>query len=41
LREREVVDFQRFEKTLRMVEDKLDEKKFYVTKPVKKHKEKH
>jgi len=36
LREREVVHFQRFGEALRIVEDKLGENKFYVTKPVKK-----
>lgn len=33
LREREVVHFQRFGEALRMVQDKLAEKKFYVRKP--------
>lgn len=33
LREREVVHFQRFGETLRIVQDKLAEKKFYVQKP--------
>ena len=32
LREREVVHFQRFGEALRIVEDKLGEKKFYMTK---------
>lgn len=36
LREREVVHFQRFGEALRIVEDKLGEKKFYITKPVNK-----
>lgn len=35
LREREIVHFQRFGEALRIVEDKLGEKKFYITKPVK------
>lgn len=33
LREREVVHFQRFGEALRIVQDKLGEKKFYVKKP--------
>lgn len=33
LREREVVHFQRFGEALRIVQDKLGEKKFYITKP--------
>lgn len=33
LREREVVHFQRFGEALRMVQEKLGEKKFYVKKP--------
>lgn len=33
LREREVVHFQRFGEALRIVQDKLGEKKFYVQKP--------
>lgn len=33
LREREVVHFQRFGEALRIVQDKLGEKKFYFTKP--------
>ena len=33
LREREVVHFQRFGETLRIVQDKLNEKPFYVKKP--------
>ena len=33
LREREVVHFQRFGEALRIVEEKLAEKKFYVNKP--------
>jgi spore coat protein JC len=33
LREREVVHFQRFGEALRIVQDKLGEKKFYVSKP--------
>ena len=33
LREREIVHFQRFGEALRMVQDKLAEKKFYVKKP--------
>jgi spore coat protein JC len=36
LREREVVHFQRFGEALRIVEDKLADKKFYITKPVNK-----
>lgn len=36
LRAREVVHFQRFGEALRIVEDKLAEKKFYITKPVNK-----
>jgi spore coat protein JC len=35
LREREIVHFQRFGEALRIVEDKLGEKKFYITKPEK------
>lgn len=34
LREREIVHFQRFGETLRIVQDKLAEKKYYVKKPV-------
>lgn len=34
LREREIVHFQRFGETLRVVQDKLAEKKFYFEKPV-------
>jgi spore coat protein JC len=33
LREREIVHFQRFGEALRIVQDKLAEKKYYVTKP--------
>ncbi|AEV68032.1 manganese catalase family protein [Acetivibrio clariflavus] len=33
LRAREIVHFQRFGEALRIVEDKLNEKKFYITKP--------
>lgn len=33
LREREVVHFQRFGEALRIVQDKLGEKKFYIAKP--------
>lgn len=33
LRQREVVHFQRFGEALRIVQDKLGEKKFYMTKP--------
>lgn len=36
LRAREIVHFQRFGEALRIVEDKLGEKKFYITKPVNK-----
>lgn len=36
LREREVVHFQRFGEALRIVEEKLADKKFYITKPVNK-----
>lgn len=34
LREREVVHFQRFGEALRLVQDKLGEKKFYMTTPM-------
>lgn len=33
LREREVVHFQRFGEALRIVQEYLDQKKFYITKP--------
>jgi len=36
LRAREIVHFQRFGEALRLVEDKLSEKKFYITKPINK-----
>ena len=36
LRAREIVHFQRFGEALRIVEDKLNEKKFYITKPINK-----
>jgi spore coat protein JC len=34
LREREIVHFQRFGEALRIVQDKLAEKKYYIQKPV-------
>lgn len=34
LRAREIVHFQRFGEALRIVEDKLSQKKFYITKPL-------
>jgi len=34
LREREIVHFQRFGEVLRIVQDKLGEKKFYIAKPI-------